>query len=330
MGATCGFLGVALAVVMYFLLIGPKEAAGTLLPVQHRQPRCVRRLRGWHDLVEEFAPDAHPAFRACGAYAHACIQVQAKEEEERRGRQIAEIDMECFDEVFDEDSQAAQLHRASSLLYDIFPRHVARALCDGVGLIPERCELATVVFSDIVGFTEICSQISPEKVVDMLHRLYCQFDRLSMEFGIYKVETIGDAYMGVTNLVSEQSTDHAKRVAQFAREAVQVANCTLVDMDNARLGCISIRVGFDSGPVMAGVVGGHNRRYCLFGDTVNTASRMESASVANHILCTERAAKVVREQAPQIPVRLRGTIPVKGKGELAAYWVKLGFPSDVQ
>eukprot|EP00418_Pyrodinium_bahamense_P089806 CAMPEP_0179040458 /NCGR_PEP_ID=MMETSP0796-20121207/15658_1 /TAXON_ID=73915 /ORGANISM="Pyrodinium bahamense, Strain pbaha01" /LENGTH=385 /DNA_ID=CAMNT_0020736805 /DNA_START=96 /DNA_END=1253 /DNA_ORIENTATION=+ len=248
------------------------------------------------------------------------VESQAQEDSPRE--QTAETARQRPNVMRGKDSEAYQFQRTTALLYDVFPRHVAQTLRDGVGLMPERRDLATVFFSDIVGFTAICSRLTAEKVLDMLHRLYCKFDRLSAEFGVFKVETIGDAYMGVTNLISDQSTDHAKRVAHFAWQAVRVANETRVDLDNASLGCINIRAGFDCGPIVAGVVGTRNRRYCLFGDTVNVASRMESASEANRVLCSERAAKVLWEQAPEVAVQRRGTIPVKGKGEMETYWVK--------
>jgi class 3 adenylate cyclase len=219
--------------------------------------------------------------------------------------------------------------KTEDMLYDVFPRHIADALKQGRTVEPERKECVTIFFSDIVGFTVISGTLDPEKVSMMLHRLYTAFDALSREFAVFKVETIGDAYMAVTNLVQDQEDDHAVRIAQFAIGAIKAAQATPIDLDDPSKGCVRIRVGFHSGPVVANVVGTRNLRYCLFGDTVNTASRMESNSEELKIHVSQRAAEILRKQlgalAPaarrRIRVKARGVIQVKGKGEMKTYWV---------
>ena len=223
-----------------------------------------------------------------------------------------------------------RLRMTESLLYDVFPQHIAEVLRDGGKVEPDMSPCSTIFFSDIVAFTAIASELTPIKISDMLDRLYNKFDQLSKKHDVFKVETIGDSYMACSNLVKDQSKDHAKRIAQFSVDALQAANQTLIDIDDKARGFVNIRVGLHSGPVVANVVGSRNPRYCLFGDTVNVASRMESNSMKNRIHCSDRAAAVLREQYPQINIRSRGVIEVKGKGKMHTFWVNEDSPSTAE
>lgn len=133
---------------------------------------------------------------------------------------------------------------------------------------------------------------------------------------------IGDAWVGVTNLAHDQLDDHAKRIAEFAIDAIKAANKTLIDLDDPDRGHVQIRVGIHSGPVLSNVVGSRNPRYCLFGDTMNTSARMESNSLPGSIHCSDRTAALLKVQAPCMPLRCRGTISVKGKGEMVTWWIR--------
>jgi len=208
-----------------------------------------------------------------------------------------------------------------ALLYELLPKHVADVLRGGGKVQPELRDLVTIFFSDIVGFTDISSSLTPIKISDMLDRLYGAFDEISQKHDVFKVETIGDAYMAVTNLIKDQPDDHAKRIAEFSIDAIDAANGILIDVDKPEKGYINIRVGFHSGPVVANVVGTRNPRYCLFGDTVNTASRMESNSKENRIHCSARAAGLLLIQWPELNLEHRGRIKIKGKGEMRTFWV---------
>ena len=211
----------------------------------------------------------------------------------------------------------------SALLFDVFPRHVADALKEGRKVEPEHKSCVSVYFSDIVGFTNISSSLSPLKVSDMLDRLYEKFDALSRKHEVFKVETIGDSYMCASNLIMDQH-DHSKRMAAFAMDSIRAANETMIDSDDPALGYVNIRVGLHAGPIVANVVGTRAPRYCLFGNTVNVSSRMESNSKPGRIQCSEAYAKLLEEQHARVHLVPRGKIQVKGKGEMSTYWVEEG------
>eukprot|EP00045_Choanoeca_perplexa_P014586 m.173005 g.173005 ORF g.173005 m.173005 type:complete len:1101 (-) comp16727_c0_seq5:310-3612(-) len=202
------------------------------------------------------------------------------------------------------------------LLEQVFPKHVADALKAGKKVEPQQFESVTIFFSDIVGFTDISGSLPPEEVMDMLDRLYTKLDELSDKYDLFKVETIGDAFMCVSNLHKEQHDDHVKRIALFSMDAIEAANSTPISLTDAGLGNIQIRVGFHTGPVVANVVGSKNPRYCLFGDTVNVSSRMESNSEKNRIHLSDTSTKLLRKQAPELRLESRGLTHIKGKGKM--------------
>ena len=118
-----------------------------------------------------------------------------------------------------------------------------------------------------------------------------------------------------------QNSTHVKRIAEFAIEAVAAASNILIDEDDPAAGTVHIRVGFHSGQVVSNVIGSLNPRYALFGDTMNTAARMEGLATSDRIQCSEHSARILKEQAPEFPMRRRGKVAVKGKGHMVTYWV---------
>lgn len=206
----------------------------------------------------------------------------------------------------------AERARSERLLLNVLPEPIAERLKDGGGVIADGFEEATVLFADIAGFTPLAERMPPQRVVALLDDVFSTFDQLSDEHGLEKIKTIGDAYM-VAGGIPEPRPDHLQAVAEMAlamREA-----CRRVTGERWN-GSIDLRIGMDTGPVTAGVIGRSKFIYDLWGDTVNTASRMESHGVAGEIHVTGR----VRERLEDRYVfRPRGSVEIKGKGLMATY-----------
>ncbi|XP_078670751.1 soluble guanylate cyclase 88E-like isoform X4 [Branchiostoma floridae x Branchiostoma belcheri] len=218
-----------------------------------------------------------------------------------------------------------EMKKTDELLYQMIPKAVADRLRKGEASV-ETCEShaayfqvfqeVTILFSDVVGFTKICSRITPMQVVSMLNSMYTLFDQLTEKHNVYKVETIGDAYMVVSG-APEKTRFHAHYVADMALDMLR----SMKHLQDPSTGdTLQIRIGVHSGMVVAGVVGLKMPRWCLFGDTVNTASRMESSGQGMHIHISE-TTKAHLDEEPYVIVE-RGTVTIKGKGEMKTYWLK--------
>ncbi|XP_053131744.1 guanylate cyclase soluble subunit beta-2-like [Hemicordylus capensis] len=210
----------------------------------------------------------------------------------------------------------AEKKKSEALLYAMLPKHVANELKEGKKVKAGDFSSCTILFSDVVTFTNICSVCEPIQIVNMLNSMYSKFDRLTNIHGVYKVETIGDAYM-VVGGVPVPVASHAERVANFALGMRIAAREVMSPITNKP---IQIRIGIHTGPVLAGVVGEKMPRYCLFGDTVNTASRMESHGLPNKIHVSPTAFRALQHRAFDIVER--GEIEVKGKGKMTTYFLK--------
>ncbi|XP_059836032.1 atrial natriuretic peptide receptor 1-like [Hypanus sabinus] len=225
-----------------------------------------------------------------------------------------------LEELVEDRTQAylEEKRKAEALLYQILPHSVAEQLKRGETVQAEAFDSVTIYFSDIVGFTAMSAESTPMQVVTLLNDLYTCFDAIIDNFDVYKVETIGDAYMVVSGLPERNGKLHAREVARMSLallEAVKTFKTRHRPDQQLRL-----RIGIHTGPVCAGVVGLKMPRYCLFGDTVNTASRMESNGEALKIHISS-ATKDVLEQFSCFVVELRGDIEMKGKGKMRTYWL---------
>ncbi|XP_056299219.1 atrial natriuretic peptide receptor 2-like [Pseudoliparis swirei] len=209
--------------------------------------------------------------------------------------------------------------KTDRLLYSMLPKQVADDLRQGKPMQAQSYVSATVFFSDIVGFTQLSSSSTPYQVVDFLNKLYTTFDDIIDNYDVYKVETIGDAYMVVSGVPQENGILHAAEVSSMALDLLAVCRSFRIPHQPHTL--LQIRAGIHSGPVVAGVVGTKMPRYCLFGDTVNTSSRMESTSLALKIQCSSSTFYLLEEIGGYL-LDCRGMMQVKGKGDMVTYWLE--------
>ncbi|XDV22230.1 hypothetical protein PO909_027173 [Leuciscus waleckii] len=209
--------------------------------------------------------------------------------------------------------------KTDRLLYSMLPKPVADDLRQGCTAEAQSYSNATVYFSDIVGFTQLSGSSTPHQVVDFLNKLYTTFDDIIDNYDVYKVETIGDAYMVVSGVPKENGIKHAGEIASMALDLISV--CHAFKIPHKPTTQLKIRAGIHSGPVVAGVVGTKMPRYCLFGDTVNTAARMESTSEALKIQCSGSSADILHTLGGYV-LMCRGSLNVKGKGEMTTWWLE--------
>ncbi|MCW5316552.1 adenylate/guanylate cyclase domain-containing protein [Nostoc sp. KVJ3] len=204
--------------------------------------------------------------------------------------------------------------KSERLLLNILPAMIAEQLKQQPKTIADSFLEVTVLFADIVGFTELSTRTSPAALVELLNTIFCLFDQLAELHGVEKIKTIGDAYMAVAGLPN-QSNNHATVIADMAldmQNAIAVFN-----VENNQL--FRIRIGISTGPVVAGVIGLKKFAYDLWGDTVNTASRMESHGIAGSIQVCEATYQLLKDK---YLLEKRGLIQVKGKGEMMTYILK--------
>ncbi len=201
-----------------------------------------------------------------------------------------------------------------ALLLNIFPQEIVERLKNGERVIADDFDEVTVLFSDLVGFTELSADIFAEDLVEKLNTIFFAFDLLTEKYDLEKIKTIGDAYMLVGGLPTERP-DHAEAVANMAIEMLkEIDRLNKENNNNFR-----IRIGMHTGPVVAGVIGKHKFNYDLWGDTVNIASRMESLGIPGGIQVSETTYQHIKDK---FIFEKRGPIDVKGKGKMVTYLLK--------
>lgn len=184
----------------------------------------------------------------------------------------------------------AELNNSDALLEKMMPADVLEQIKSGKATEAEEYDCVTVFFSDITNFTVLSSQTSTKDMLNTLNKLWLEYDKIAKKWGMYKVETIGDAYLGVAGCPKRRA-DHAELAVQFAIDIVDMVRTFKTEMGSS----INIRVGLNSGPITAGVLGDLNPHWCIVGDTVNTASRMESTSKPMHIHISESTKNLIEK-----------------------------------
>jgi len=205
----------------------------------------------------------------------------------------------------------AERAKSELLLLNILPHAIAQRLKQKHETIADSFAEVTVLFADIVNFTQLSERIPATELVQLLNEIFSIFDQLSEDHGLEKIKTIGDAYMVVGGLPTPRS-DHALAVIEMALGMQQA----LYQLSSQKGEALSIRIGINTGPVVAGVIGTKKFIYDLWGDTVNTASRMESHGIAGAIQVTSSTYELCRDR---YLFEERGVIQVKGKGEMTTY-----------
>jgi adenylate cyclase len=206
-----------------------------------------------------------------------------------------------------------QQEQSEKLLLNILPKPIAERLKAKQSTIADSFGEVSVLFADIVGFTELSARMSPTELVKRLNVIFSHFDQLAEKYGVEKIKTIGDAYMVVGGLPMPRD-DHAEAIAQMAL-GMQAKIAKLCADTGEKL---AIRVGINSGPVVAGVIGVSKFTYDLWGDTVNVAARMEATGNAGRIQVTDVTYELLKDK---YLFERRGVIPVKGKGDMMTYWL---------
>jgi adenylate cyclase len=211
--------------------------------------------------------------------------------------------------------------KTENLLLNILPKPIAKRLQDGESKIADRFDNVSVLFADIVGFTSLAARISPEQLIDTLNSVFSKFDRLTEQYQLEKIKTLGDGYMVALGL----PIPHHNGVEPIVEMAIAM-QAAMMKFNRKMKFSLALRIGIHTGPVIAGVIGIKKFTYDLWGDTVNIASRMEQHGIPNYIQITEATYRQLSERHE---FEERGAIDVKGKGKMKTYVLDCSEPIDL-
>ncbi|XP_071788084.1 atrial natriuretic peptide receptor 1-like isoform X1 [Asterias amurensis] len=286
-----------------------------VVPESSMDSRVIKLMRQCWDAEPDYRPNVASIVKALQQCSHG-----------RKGNLIDNmVDMmEKYTDQLEEmvEERTKQLEeekkKTDELLYQILPRSVADELKQGKCAEPETFQQVSVFFSDIVGFTRLAAASSPLQVIDLLNNLYTGFDHILEHYDVYKVETIGDAYMVASGLPVRNGNKHAGEICSMALDLLSfVKTFHIAHIPDEHL---QLRIGVHTGPVVAGVVGKKMPRYCLFGDTVNYASRMESSGLALRIHVSPECKDVLMKIGT-FHLERRGSVQMKGKGTIETFFL---------
>ncbi|HEY9669051.1 MAG TPA: adenylate/guanylate cyclase domain-containing protein [Coleofasciculaceae cyanobacterium] len=212
-----------------------------------------------------------------------------------------------------EQALRLEKHKSERLLLNILPKSITEQLKQFQGSLAQQFAEATILFADIVGFTPLSAQKPPLELLNLLNQIFSVFDRLAEKHGVEKIKTIGDAYMAACGLPVPKE-NHAEAIAQMALDMQQAIGQFYTQQGES----FQIRIGINTGPVVAGVIGIKKFSYDLWGDAVNVASRMESSGVPDRIQVTAATKERLQDK---FLFEERGAIVIKGKGKMITYWL---------
>ncbi|OQV14915.1 Atrial natriuretic peptide receptor 2 [Hypsibius exemplaris] len=287
-------------------------------PTDARHPACSGGLAALIEACWAAQPEERPDIKTVRALLERSEGVDKRTYAEKVLDQMQRnaVELEEIVEARTEDLQAER-ERCDQLLGEMLPAPVVRELRNGGIVEPENFEEVTICFSDVVGFNDFVSSTEPFSVVEFLSLMYNKFDAALSDYDVYKVETINDSYVVASGLPIRNANRHAREIPLMALHLLDLFQ----GFDKNET--LQVRFGINTGSVAGCVVGIRAPRYCLFGDAMNMASRMMSNSKALSIQLTSKTASYIMDD-PCFALTCRGTISIKGKGDVTTYWLNHG------